>query len=298
MNNRSKIIILILLIIAVVGMSIWKLETKKDSGEIAKEEILPADVLAKVYEQEITQADLDFQFQKLPKEYQDMFKDHKDEYLNQLIIEELLYQEATKRGFTDANQSRDEQFQQAIERLFTDEVGEPEVSDKEIEDFYAENKEQMPGSTLESISDKARAYLQQEKKNETFDLFIADMRENGQVSLNDTWMAEQIASRPKNPLDELLTNGLPTVLDLGSDSCIPCKMMKPIFAELETELADKANILILNVSEYSTLADKYNVRVIPTQIFFDVEGKQYWRHEGFLAKEDILKKLEESGAEL
>ena len=95
-----------------------------------------------------------------------------------------------------------------------------------------------------------------------------------------------------------LNNGLPTVLDLGSSSCIPCKMMKPIFAELETELADKANILLLDISEYNTLADKYEVRVIPTQIFFDSEGKQYWRHEGFLAKEDILKKLQETGAEL
>lgn len=116
--------------------------------------------------------------------------------------------------------------------------------------------------------------------------------------LSSSIREEQVASRPKTPLDDLLTNGLPTVLDLGSDSCIPCKMMKPIFAELEEELAEKVNILILDVSEYSNLADKYQVRVIPTQIFFDADGKQYWRHEGFLAKEDIIKKLKETGAEL
>jgi len=102
----------------------------------------------------------------------------------------------------------------------------------------------------------------------------------------------------ENPLDDLLANGLPTVLDLGSSSCIPCKMMKPIFAELEVELAGKVNILILDISEYSNLAEKYQVRVIPTQIFFDASSKQYWRHEGFLSKEDILKKIEENGVEL
>lgn len=293
MNSKRKIIILLLLLVAIAGMSIWKIHDRKDSDNTTKKEILPENVLAIVSGKEIAKTDFELKFQKLPKEYQDMFNEHKDEYLNQLIVEELIYQEATKRGFTDSSQVRDEQFQQAVQKLFTDEVGEPKVSDKEIEDFYNENKGQMPGTTLESIKDNAKGFLQQQKKNEIFDIFIADMRENADVVLNNSWMAEQVSLRPKNPLDDLLTNGLPTVLDLGSDSCIPCKMMKPIFAELETELADKANILILNVSEYSTLADKYKVRVIPTQIFFDASGKQYWRHEGFLAKEDILKKLEE-----
>lgn len=125
-----------------------------------------------------------------------------------------------------------------------------------------------------------------------------DLNAVAENAINSNGVIEQVDLGSKNPLDDLLKNGLPTVLDFGSDTCIPCKMMKPIFAELEVELADNANILILNISEYSTLADKYEVRVIPTQIFFDSEGKQYWRHEGFLAKEDIMKKLEESGAEL
>jgi len=125
-----------------------------------------------------------------------------------------------------------------------------------------------------------------------------DLNAETDVKVTNSELVDQVDSGIRNPLDELLQNGLPTVLDLGSNSCIPCKMMKPIFAELEEELADKANILILDISEYSSLADKYKVRVIPTQIFFDASGKQYWRHEGFLSKEDILKKLEETGAKL
>jgi thioredoxin 1 len=37
--------------------------------------------------------------------------------------------------------------------------------------------------------------------------------------------------------------------------------------------------------------------VIPTQIFFDSEGIEVWRHEGFLPREDIVAKLREMGVE-
>ncbi|MCL6591841.1 MAG: thioredoxin family protein [Firmicutes bacterium] len=88
---------------------------------------------------------------------------------------------------------------------------------------------------------------------------------------------------------------MPTVLDMGSGTCIPCKMMKPIFEELEKEYQGRANIILLDVNDYRDLSTQYQVRVIPTQIFFDKQGKQVWRHEGYLAKEDIVKKLKELG---
>ena len=83
------------------------------------------------------------------------------------------------------------------------------------------------------------------------------------------------------------------MLDIGAGSCIPCKMMKPIFEELEKKYKERANIILLEISEHRDIASKYRVRVIPTQIFFDKNGNEYWRHEGFLAKDEIIKKLNE-----
>ena len=40
---------------------------------------------------------------------------------------------------------------------------------------------------------------------------------------------------------------------------------------------------------------QYGIRVIPTQIFFDASGKERFRHEGFMSKEDILSKWKELG---
>lgn len=90
--------------------------------------------------------------------------------------------------------------------------------------------------------------------------------------------------------------GLPRMLDLGADKCIPCKEMAPILVELRKEYDGKAAIDFIDVWKYPAAAEPYGVRVIPTQIFFDREGKEVWRHEGFLPKAEIVAKLKELGA--
>jgi thioredoxin 1 len=88
---------------------------------------------------------------------------------------------------------------------------------------------------------------------------------------------------------------LPRVVDLGAKKCIPCKQMAPILEELKIELAGKAKVEFIDVWENEKAGELYAIRMIPTQIFYDSNGKEIWRHEGFLPKEDILTKLREAG---
>jgi thioredoxin 1 len=89
---------------------------------------------------------------------------------------------------------------------------------------------------------------------------------------------------------------LPKMIDLGADKCIPCKKMAPILAELKSDYAGRAAIEFIDVWKNPEAGEPYGVRVIPTQIFFDRGGKEVWRHEGFLAKAEIIAKLKELGA--
>lgn len=89
---------------------------------------------------------------------------------------------------------------------------------------------------------------------------------------------------------------LPRMLDLGSDKCLPCREMAPILAELKREYAGKADIEFIDMLKFPQHAEPFGVRVIPTQIFYDREGKEVWRHEGFLSKVEIVAKLKELGA--
>ena len=91
---------------------------------------------------------------------------------------------------------------------------------------------------------------------------------------------------------------LPKLLDLGAGKCIPCKMMAPILEELKKEYTGKMNVEFIDVWENPDAARQYGIEVIPTQIFYDAEGKELFRHVGFFAKEDILAKWKELGVDL
>ena len=91
---------------------------------------------------------------------------------------------------------------------------------------------------------------------------------------------------------------LPKLLDLGATKCIPCKMMAPVLENLKNEYAGRMIVEFIDVWENREAAKQYNIEAIPTQIFFDAEGKELFRHQGFFGKEDILGKWKELGVEL
>jgi thioredoxin 1 len=88
---------------------------------------------------------------------------------------------------------------------------------------------------------------------------------------------------------------LPALVDLGKGTCIPCKKMKPILDELKIEYEGKAIVEIIDLRYDRGAAMRYGIRLIPTQIFFDAEGNEVYRHEGFMDKESIKMKFAEMG---
>ena len=96
-------------------------------------------------------------------------------------------------------------------------------------------------------------------------------------------------------LAESQTGKLPTLVDVGKGTCIPCKKMKPILDELTVEYKGRAIVKVIDLRYEPQEAKKYKIRLIPTQIFFDEEGKEVYRHEGFMDKQSIKSKFAEMG---
>lgn len=318
------------LVLAVTGLIIFKLNTGKDQTAKVEpnnstEEVTPVPlvvqpesnidneiksaekiktesakgpaVLASVNLRQITEQELEERYQSLPDDYKSAYKNNKEGLLDQIIIEEVLYQEAERRGYGEKNAGTlsQEQKMNIIRKLITAISEKITVSEREIREFYDTHPAEVQGASYDQIKESIRDYLTGQKQNEAVDKLIADLKQKARITHNQEWLAKQAALKPQNPLTKALKNGMPTVLDMGSGTCIPCKMMKPIFEELEKEYQGRANIILLDVNDYRDLSVQYQVRVIPTQIFFDKQGKQVWRHEGFLSKEDIVKKLKELG---
>jgi len=91
--------------------------------------------------------------------------------------------------------------------------------------------------------------------------------------------------------------GKVTMVDLGAKKCIPCKMMAPIMEKLEKAYEGKAQIVFIDVWENRDQAPRFGIRAIPTQIFFNENGEEVWRHEGFLEEQTIVDRLTEMGVE-
>jgi len=90
-------------------------------------------------------------------------------------------------------------------------------------------------------------------------------------------------------------SGMVTVAELGSTSCLPCKLMLPIMEELKKEYKDRVAIVFVDVMEHPGAAQKFEIMAIPTQIFFDADGKEAIRHVGFMEKAAIVAELEKLG---
>lgn len=92
--------------------------------------------------------------------------------------------------------------------------------------------------------------------------------------------------------------GIPRLLDLGATECVPCKMMQPVLAGLEKEYAGRLQVEFTDVWKEPAVGQKHGVKAIPTQIFYDASGKEFFRHTGFYSKDQILAAFRDNGISL
>lgn len=101
--------------------------------------------------------------------------------------------------------------------------------------------------------------------------------------------AEKKVDKPKK---------LPKLVDLGRETCIPCKKMVPVLNELRKDYKGQLEVVFINTEKDPDAVDKYKIQMIPTQIFYDANGKEFYRHQGFYSTENIVAKFKEHKIEL
>jgi len=115
------------------------------------------------------------------------------------------------------------------------------------------------------------------------------------LPLSGCFSDEPAASHSQPSGGDVPVKGMPTMVDLGANECIPCKMMVPVMEKVEKKYKGKAAIVFIDVWKNKEAAKRFNVRAIPTQIFFDENGEEVYRHTGFMSETDIVSRLREMG---
>lgn len=114
------------------------------------------------------------------------------------------------------------------------------------------------------------------------------------VATASTPTPKKAAYEPAGP--EIATyraKGLPMVLDFGKGWCKPCKAMAPDLEALHTELAGKVLVRFNDLEKEMALAEELKIRIMPTQVYLDGQGKEVHRNEGYASKADMLAKMKE-----
>ncbi|GJQ31875.1 MAG: hypothetical protein HBSAPP04_07140 [Ignavibacteriaceae bacterium] len=88
-----------------------------------------------------------------------------------------------------------------------------------------------------------------------------------------------------------------TFVELGSVNCVPCKKMQPIMKSIEEKYGNQIKVIFYDVwkDDQKKYADQYGVKLIPTQVFLDEKGVEFFRHEGFYPEKEIDKLLQKKG---
>lgn len=109
----------------------------------------------------------------------------------------------------------------------------------------------------------------------------------GLVRIQSNEKSVQTAAPASQKAQDAPVKGMVTMLDLGANECLPCKMMIPVMEKVEKKYKGKAAVIFIDVWKDQAPAKRFGIRAIPTQIFFDKEGREIYRHEGFMSEDAI-----------
>ena len=294
--RRRSITIGIILVVVLGGASLFYLFYPEGSGR---------QVLATVNGEKITVDHFKQEINKVKEPTRGIIKEDPAKFLETMIMRALILQEAKNQGLIPDTEkevpegsvsSEEAVIKEFLEKKFS---STPAVSRKEVESFYEIYKDRMEGKPLEQAAPMIEQIIRQGKQQEQVEQFIGDLRKSASIEINHDRLQKLAAKPPDSNTEEDFSKALksdkPVVVDFGSNSCLPCRQMRPILQEIRKEHLGKAEVLVIDVYKYQGLAREYKIQMIPTLIFFDSNAKEVHRHQGFMTKKAILEQLKKMG---
>jgi len=262
-------------------------------------------ILAQVNEEKITVEQFNKELEKVGSPVREMIKEDPQPFLENLILQRILLQEAKKQGITppvrtykdtskESKSPEDTIIEELIKKKFSTP---PTVTKEEIKIVYSQLKDQLGGKTLEEVSPEIENLIRENKKQQEIRQYLTELRQNASVEIDQIRLKKITLKPPESNTEEDFKKAIagekPLLVDFGANSCLPCRQMRPLLAELKKEYAGKVEVLVIDVYKYQNLAREYKIQLIPTLIFFDSKGKEAFRHVGLMEKEKIVAKLKE-----
>jgi len=88
-----------------------------------------------------------------------------------------------------------------------------------------------------------------------------------------------------------------TFIELGSVRCIPCQQMQSVMKSVGKKYCSQVKVVFHDVwtPDGKPFGKQFGIEAIPTQVFLDQDGKEFFRHVGFFPEEELIKVLQSKG---
>ena len=200
-----------------------------------------------------------------------------------------LLQEARKAGLVKGDEDK------SIANFLSEKIKISAVSEEELKNFHLQNKEMIGGTPFEKVRDVLKEFLTQQKRQKAVQQYILTLGQRTPIQINEDWVKKQSTLALDNPVDRARRLGKPTMVEFGATGCVPCDMMTPILADLRKRFPEKLNVLFVHVGQEKILGTRFGIQSIPVQVFFDKDGREFFRHTGFFPQVEVEKKLAQMG---
>ena len=103
------------------------------------------------------------------------------------------------------------------------------------------------------------------------------------------------APLPPSPGIKLVQNatssGLPTIAEFGAATCASCREMKVVLDGVARRTQGRAHVLVIDITKDWDAAQMFRIQLMPTQVFFDTNGREVGRHMGKLSEAEVIARL-------
>ena len=86
---------------------------------------------------------------------------------------------------------------------------------------------------------------------------------------------------------EIIKGEIPVLVDFHAEWCSPCKTMNPILKSIKKHFGDKLKIIKINVDNNQQVANKFQVKGIPTFILFQ-NSEILWKKSGVINENSFV----------
>ncbi len=98
-------------------------------------------------------------------------------------------------------------------------------------------------------------------------------------------------SADADEVQTLLRRGKPTVVEFGANACASCREMKPVLDALQRDHGERVSVLNVDILKSRGYTKRYGIQLMPTQVYFDAQGREIGRTMGKVSAGEILARL-------